>query len=336
MDIADFKKYAIPRIESGKIVSVVRQTIKEAQNSEQDQYENQKDLYKPIVEKLEREIEEISDLREDMQKTANKSLTSQKKLAITDGTEKLLVDLDSIFSNEDKKTLSDNYLPLPSKVFLDSLSDDTLITNLKKKTATLNKILGRKKKRIEVETIKKYREQLDLINKGKKSIKKGTGFSKYTQPKRNAYKIKENGQYGNLHIDVPQLLGRLKLIAYKDGQKVYDKSVDFDTVDLLTKRFNSKKNYSNLSKTVFDELNDLSQIPIHRTSKKYSALGSGVKYYNNPRDLLDRLELLGGEIDAGNNATKVKNEFSEIAHTLNKLNIFSNTDLENLIKEYII
>ena len=137
-------------------------------------------------------------------------------------------------------------------------------------------------------------------------------------------------------MDVPQLLGRLKLIAYKDGQKVYDKSVDFDTVDLLTKRFNSKKNYSNLSQMVFDELNELSEIPIHRTSKKYSKLGSGVIYYNNPHDLFDRLELLGGEIKAGNNAVKVKNEFSEIAHTLTKLNIISNDQLENLLKEFII
>ena len=75
MDIAVYKKYAIPKIESGKMVDVVRQTIKEAQYREQDQYEQQKDLYKPIVEKLEKEIDEISDLREDMLKTANKKLT---------------------------------------------------------------------------------------------------------------------------------------------------------------------------------------------------------------------------------------------------------------------
>ena len=133
---------------------------------------------------------------------------------------------------------------------------------------------------------------------------------------------------------MPQLLGRLKLIAYKAGQKVYDKSVDFDTIDLLTKRFNSKKKYSTLSRTVFDRLDELSEIPIHKSSKKYSKLGSGIKYYNNPLDLLDRLELLRGEINAGNNA--VKNEFSEIAHTLRKLNIFTNNDLENLLKEYIL
>ena len=49
--------------------------------------------------------------------------------------------------------------------------------------------------------------------------------------------------------------------------------------------------------------------PVISTKK----IGSGVVYYKNPADLLDRLELLGGSILAGNNG--VKNEFSKIAHT---------------------
>ena len=49
---------------------------------------------------------------------------------------------------------------------------------------------------------------------------------------------------------------------------------------------------------------------------------------------MDRLELLGGTILAGNNG--VKNEFSKIAHTLNKLGVLNNTQLNNLLKEYIM
>ena len=96
--------------------------------------------------------------------------------------------------------------------------------------------------------------------------------------------------------DLPKLFGQLKIIAYKDGKKVYDKQADFDTIVLLTKRFNSKKKYSDLSKMIFNELNTLSEIPIHRTSNKYKRLGSGVIYYNNPEDLINRMELLGGSI----------------------------------------
>ena len=93
---------------------------------------------------------------------------------------------------------------------------------------------------------------------------------------------------------------------------MYNKKVDFDTTDLLTKRFNSKKNYSQLAKTVFDNLDRISEIPIHRTSKKYKKIGSGVMYYNDPKDLLDRLELLAGINLAGND--NVKEEVTQIAH----------------------
>ena len=71
----------------------------------------------------------------------------------------------------------------------------------------------------------------------------GTGI--YTQHKRNAYKIDPiKHTYGKLSIDIPKLYGRLKLIAHKDGQKVYDKQVHFDTLDMLTKKFSRKKKYS--------------------------------------------------------------------------------------------
>ena len=79
--------------------------------------------------------------------------------------------------------------------------------------------------------------ELGLLTKGKRL---GKGI--YTQPKRNAYKINKNGlQYGGLMIDVPKLFGQLKLIAHQDKNKVYDLKVDFDTIDQLTKRFNSSK-----------------------------------------------------------------------------------------------
>lgn len=158
----------------------------------------------------------------------------------------------------------------------------------------------------------------------------------YTQPKRNAYKISQRGQYGGLVIDLPKLYGHLNVVAHKNGQKVYDKQADFDTLDLLTKRFNSKKKYSELARSVFNDLNRLSEIPIHRTSKKYSKLGSGVVCYNNPQDLLSRLELLGGSMSAGNDSSDVREEFTNIVYLLNKLNVINNKKMNDLLKEYLI
>ena len=198
-------------------------------------------------------------------------------------------------------------------------SKNTIIKNLAKK---------------ESEALKRYKT---LVKTTKAGIKQtAEGLKRYNQPKRNAYKISQKGQYGGLVIDLPKLQGQLKVIAHKNGKKVYDKQADFDTLDLLTKRFNSKKNYSELARSVFSDLNRLSKIPIHRTSKKYSKLGSGVVYYNNPKDLLSRLELLGGSMSAGNNSSDVREEFVKIVHRLNKLNVIDNKQVNNLIKEYLI
>ena len=178
MDIADFKKHAIPKIESGKIVNVIRQTIKEVQNREQDQYEKQKEVYKPIVEKLEQEIDEISDLRENMLKTANKSLTSPGKLAITDGSEKpaktdgsvnkIIFDLDTNFTTVEKDILKKHNLLLPSEVLKESFKDDSVINKILKTTGQLNQKLGGKKSKKDIAVIKKYRENLEQIEPIKK------------------------------------------------------------------------------------------------------------------------------------------------------------------------
>lgn len=178
-------------------------------------------------------------------------------------------------------------------------------------------------------------DYLKLVKARKLGItQKASGI--YTQPKRNAYKISQRGQYGGLVLDLPKLYGHLNVVAHKNGQKVYDKQADFDTLDLLTKRFNSKKKYSELARSVFNDLNRLSEIPIHRTSIKYSKLGSGVVCYNNPQDLLSRLELLGGSMSAGNDSSDVREEFTNIVHLLNKLNVINNKQMNDLLKEYLI
>ena len=61
--------------------------------------------------------------------------------------------------------------------------------------------------------------------------------------------------------------------------------------------------------------------------------GSSIFYYNNPRDLFDRLHLLGGSIVAGNNSAI--NEFSEVAHTLQKLGAFPSEVLNSLLSKFL-
>ena len=62
--------------------------------------------------------------------------------------------------------------------------------------------------------------------------------------------------------------------------------------------------------------------------------GQGIKYFNSPAQLFDRLELLAGSIFAGNNG--VANEFTEIAHVLRNTGILSQTALNKLRRKFIL
>ena len=90
----------------------------------------------------------------------------------------------------------------------------------------------------EIKLIQEYRKRLKSFKEAKKTIGKGL---KYTQPKRNAYRIQSNSQYGILNVDIPKLIGQLHLVAFKNGKKVLHEQADFDTIGLLRKRFNSKQ-----------------------------------------------------------------------------------------------
>jgi len=257
-------------------------------------------------------------------------------------------DVDKGFDKDEIQKLTKYELYPPSDVLKASIDRTLDIDEYDKNLGELIKEIGRQKAHLsttkknraknkdrideitkDIKLLQKYKNRIKIIPEGKKTI--GTG---YTQPKRNAYKISSGGKYGNLMIDIPKLMGQLHLVAKKDGEKVLDKKVDFDTLDLLTKRFNSKKKYSDLSKMVFNQLNKLGELPIHRTSKKFSKLGSGVDYFNDTNDLINRMELLGGSIMAGNDGAK--SEFSEIAHKLYELGKIDNNQLNDLLKSYVI
>ena len=68
MDIERFKRLSIPKIEAGKMTEVVRDVVKEVRTNEQDAYEKVAKDLKPLTEKTDKEIEEVSKLREDVSK----------------------------------------------------------------------------------------------------------------------------------------------------------------------------------------------------------------------------------------------------------------------------
>ena len=372
MDIERIKNISEAKIKAGKQVSNVRNTLKEFEHGRQDIQEELSEVYMPILkaqEDVKEKINEKQDKMHEQLQKKQKAITSGledilmiQQLPDVQQTAPLPIDykpemlkpkfksdIDTGFKMDEIQKLTKYGLYSPSDVLKASMNGDLdfnsydynisqQLTELGRKKGSLSKTKKQRdenKERIDeltedIKLIQKYRERIKILPEGKKTLV-GTG---YTQPKRNAYKISSGGQYGNLIIDVPKLRGQLHLVAKKDGNKVLDKKVDFDTLDLLTKRFNSKKKYSDLSKTIFNQLNKLSEIPIHRTSKKFSKLGSGVVYYNDANDLIDRMELLGSSILAGNDGAK--SEFSEIVHKLFQLGKIDNGKLNDLLEVYVI
>ena len=373
MDLQRLKQLSEAKIKAGTITKQVRDTLKEYKHDKQDLQQGLSETFKPIIkaqEETKQTIDEKQDkLIEQLEKN-QKALTSglediamltyqpetkppEAKLPI--GYKPLMMspdvesNLDAGFDIDEIQKLMQYDLAPPSSVLQASMQGDIDIKDYDANISKMLKKLGTKKGPLskgqgktknkdkidkideDIKLLQKYRGRIKIIPEGMKTIKKGSG---YTQPKRNAYKISSSGKYGGLMIDIPKLMGQLRLVATKDKRKVMDKKVDFDTIDLLTKRFNSKKKYSDIAKMVFDELNQLSEIPIHKSSKKFKKLGSGVVYFNDANDLIDRMELLGGSILAGNNG--VKEEFSQIAHKLNQLCLINNKQLIDLLQQYII
>ena len=80
-----------------------------------------------------------------------------------------------------------------------------------------------------------------------------------------------------------------------------------------------EKKQKNLSKN-----HNILQIFINNMKeiRNYKQLtGTGIIHFNNPQQVVNRLELLAGSIFAGNNG--VKQEFSQIAHLLHQLKVIT-------------
>ena len=60
-------------------------------------------------------------------------------------------------------------------------------------------------------------------------------------------------------------------------------------------------------------------------------VGQGIYY--SPQELLKRLELLGGSLNAGNNG--VLSKYIQIAHRLRDRGVFTNNQLNALLRKYI-
>lgn len=71
------------------------------------------------------------------------------------------------------------------------------------------------------------------------------------QEKWSAYKLSHGSNYGNLKIDADEFFQRYKLISHKDDQILFCCDVDKHFTDLLTKRYNVKRDHGDFAKKSF-------------------------------------------------------------------------------------
>ena len=202
MDIKRFKRLSIPKIEAGKMTEVVRDVIKEVRTNKQNVYEKTSEDLKPLTEKFDKEIEEISKLREDVNKQVIPYGEQVQRLALPgpsgEVAPKMIADMNKGFTQEELAFIQNQQLPLPADIFLQTLKEPNYAKQILDKSGEMNKELGRKKAHLSttkanrkknkdqiadydegIEIIRKYRQRIGILEEGTKTLKVGKGI--YTQ-----------------------------------------------------------------------------------------------------------------------------------------------------------
>ena len=149
MDIERFKRLSIPKIEARKMTEVVRDVIKEVETRDQDLYEKVAKDLKPLTEKFDKEIEEISKLREDVNKQVIPYGEQVQRLALPgpsgEVAPKMIADMNKGFTQEELAFIQNHQLPLPADIFLRTLKEPNYAKQILDKSGKINKDLGQKK-----------------------------------------------------------------------------------------------------------------------------------------------------------------------------------------------
>ena len=131
---------------------------------------------KPLTEKFDKEIEEISKLREDVNKQVVPYAEQVQRLALPgpsgEVAPKMVADMNKAF-------IESQQLPLPAGIFLQTLKEPNYVKQILDKSSEINKELGRKKASLSTtktnrkrskDEIAEYAEGIDIIKKYRQRI----------------------------------------------------------------------------------------------------------------------------------------------------------------------
>ena len=147
---------------------------------------------KPPTEKFDKEKEEISKLREDVNKQVVPYAEQVQRLALPgpsgEVAPKMVADMNKAF-------IQSQQLPLPADIFLQTLKEPNYVKQILDKSSEINKELGRKKASLSttktnrkrnkdeiakytegIDIIRKYRQRIGILVEGAKTLKVGQGI----------------------------------------------------------------------------------------------------------------------------------------------------------------
>ena len=126
--------------------------------------------------------------------------------------------------------------------------------------------------------------------------------------------MSKGGSFGHVYIDPAKL--RMNRLSVKDkaGNSLIDNAVDNSLIDLLTKRYNPKVEYTPEAKDIFKDLTCFSGFKKSKRYGKQKLLGGSTVTLvpDTPKDILARLTLLLGTRRAGNNSLDIGNEIVQL------------------------
>ena len=170
--------------------------------------------------------------------------------------------------------------------------------------------------------------------------KKTKKTKKIKEPKKGIVivKNKEKLEFGNYLFDKKKLMKHniLSLTHKNNGYKI-NGYPNIKVSDNLKKFFTKQNVHSNKTKLTENErefihsLSNVSDVNLSKSKQKVM----GKDPYDEVTDMRDRLTILTGQIDSGNDNIEINNEIGEIITKLVKMNKISRESAGNFMKHYI-
>ena len=306
MDIEEAKNFARNKIEADALIRQVRDVIKTTKWQKQDMREGFKETFKPLIksqDSIKKNIDEQQDATIAQLKKNQLALTqglNQNRMAITEGFDKL---------DEVKKW---DLAQLPGfEAIEEPKEDDGVLPSTSEEGPKIAKFTPEDLNR-------------NLMNKEAQDILKVNEYHKLP----SEYFEEDVSTIDKVIEDVNEDLEEIYKAIKNTAILTHDSSGYSLAKPISKKPHKNTINFIKKYNTLSIYVKNLSNLKDYKEKS-----GSGMIYFKNPHQLLDRLELLGGSILAGNNG--VIPEFSQIAHLLNQMKVISKKQLNDLLKSYI-